>query len=41
MAQEVARREPGAVRRHSSGFLMVDYDKATRRARVGALAEAA
>jgi hypothetical protein len=45
MAQEVLEHEPEAVGRHSSGFLMVDYDRATKRARmrgrVGALAEAA
>lgn len=41
MAQEVKRHVPEAVGRHSSGFLMVDYGKATRRARVGALQEAA
>lgn len=41
MAQEVARARPEAVARHPSGFLMVDYGKATRGARVGALREAA
>lgn len=41
MAQEVLEHEPAAVGRHPSGLLMVDYDRATRRARVGALAEAA
>ena len=46
MAQEVLEHEPEAVGRHSSGFLMVDYDKVTSRARgmrgrVGALKEAA
>jgi hypothetical protein len=46
MAQEVLDHEPEAVGKHSSGFLMVDYDRATKRARgmggpVGALREAA
>jgi hypothetical protein len=46
MAQEVLEHEPEAVGKHSSGFLMVDYDRATKRARgmggpVGALREAA
>lgn len=46
MAQEVLEHEPEAVGRHASGFLMVDYDRATKRARgmrgpVGVLAEAA
>jgi hypothetical protein len=41
MAQEVLEHAPEAVGRHSSGALIVDYGKATRRARVGALREAA
>lgn len=41
MAQEVLQHKPEAVERHPSGFLMVDYGRATRGARVGALAEAA
>lgn len=41
MAQEVLGHAPDAVAQHPSGLLMVDYDKATRRARVGVLAEAA
>jgi len=41
MAQEVIEHKPEAVARHPSGFLMVDYGKATRGARVGKLAEAA
>lgn len=41
LAQEVERVHPEAVAEHPSGFKMVDYSLATRRARVGALAEAA
>lgn len=41
LAQEVMRHEPSAVHRHPSGALAVDYGAATRRARVGALREAA
>lgn len=41
LAQEVERVKPEAVTTHSSGFKMVDYARATRGARVGALAEAA
>ena len=42
IAQEVAMHEPEAVARHPSGYLMVDYGRATRRAAaVGHLAEAA
>jgi hypothetical protein len=41
MAQEVAQTRPEAVARHPSGYLMVDYGKAVRGARVGHLAEAA
>lgn len=32
LAQEVAEREPDAVEKHPVGLLMVNYDKATRRA---------
>ena len=39
MAQEALEHVPEAVGRHSSGYLMLDYDKAVRKAeRVGALA---
>lgn len=38
MAQEVRKHRPEAVVKHPSGFLMVDYDAATKGARVGALA---
>lgn len=41
MAHEVERHTPEAVHTHPSGFKMVDYGMATRRARVGALREAA
>jgi hypothetical protein len=41
LAQEVEKVRPEAVVTHPSGFKMVDYSKATRRARVGALREAA
>ena len=41
MAQEVERVHPEAVMEHPSGFKMVNYGAATRRARVGALREAA
>lgn len=41
MAQEVERVRPEAVTVHPSGFRMVNYDLATRGARVGALKEAA
>lgn len=41
MADEVRKVRPEAVIRHPSGFDMVDYRAATRRARVGHLAEAA
>lgn len=30
MAQDVLKRDPGAVTRHKSGFLMVDYSRALR-----------
>lgn len=32
MAQDVLKRDPGAVKVHRSGFLMVDYDRALARA---------
>lgn len=41
LAQEVAEREPEAVARRPDGLLAVNYERATRRARVGALREAA
>lgn len=33
IAQDVARKKPDAVRRHASGFLMVDYGKALQQKR--------
>lgn len=41
IAQEVAQHEPDAVARRPDGLLAVNYERATRRARVGALMEAA
>ena len=41
MAHEVERHAPEAVHTHPSGFKMVEYGAATRRARVGALQMAA
>lgn len=41
MAHEVERHTPEAVHTHPSGFKMVEYGAATRRARVGALQMAA
>jgi hypothetical protein len=38
MAQDVERRRPDATVTHSSGFKMVDYDKATERSRLMAMA---
>lgn len=38
MAHDVRRRRPDAVRRHASGFEMVDYNKATERSRLMAIA---
>lgn len=38
MAQDIERRRPDAVVRHPSGFKMVDYDKATERSRLMAMA---
>ncbi len=41
LAQNVEKAVPSAVKTHPSGYKTVDYSKATKRARVGALREAA